>query len=52
MRRPKGIKTKNRSPNDLRSPPKGKVMVRHSGTRHLLSGKSASAAAVLENGRN
>ncbi|MBL9175836.1 MAG: 50S ribosomal protein L35 [Verrucomicrobiales bacterium] len=41
MRRPKGIKTKKSVSKRFKITAKGKVMARHSGTRHLLSGKSA-----------
>jgi large subunit ribosomal protein L35 len=41
MRRPKGIKTKKSVSKRFKITGTGKVMARHSGMRHLLSGKSA-----------
>ncbi len=41
MRRPKGIKTKKSVAKRFKISAKGKVFARHSGMRHLLSGKSA-----------
>lgn len=39
MRRPKGIKTKKSVAKRFKITAKGKVTARHSGMRHLLSGK-------------
>ncbi len=41
MRRPKGIKTKKSVAKRFKISARGKVMSRHSGMRHLLSGKSS-----------
>jgi large subunit ribosomal protein L35 len=41
MRRPKGIKTKKSVAKRFKISAKGKVFARHSGMRHLLSGKSS-----------
>jgi len=41
MRRPKGIKTKKSVAKRFKISATGKVFARHSGMRHLLSGKSA-----------
>ncbi len=41
MRRPKGIKTKKSVAKRFKISARGKVFARHSGLRHLLSGKSA-----------
>ena len=41
MRRPKGIKTKKSVSKRFKITATGKVMARHSGKRHLLSGKSS-----------
>ncbi|HTH49683.1 MAG TPA: 50S ribosomal protein L35 [Candidatus Limnocylindria bacterium] len=42
MRRPKGIKTKKAVIKRFKITASGKVMARHAGMRHLLSGKNAS----------
>ena len=41
MRRPKGIKTQNSVSKRFKITAGGKVMARHSGMRHLLSGKNS-----------
>ncbi len=41
MRRPKGIKTKKSVAKRFKITATGKVLTRHAGKRHLLSGKSA-----------
>ena len=41
MRRPKGIKTKKSVAKRFKITAGGKVMARHSGMRHLLSGKNS-----------
>ncbi|KAB2665835.1 MAG: 50S ribosomal protein L35 [Verrucomicrobia bacterium] len=41
MRRPKGIKTKKSVSKRFKITATGKVMSRHAGKRHLLSGKSS-----------
>jgi large subunit ribosomal protein L35 len=41
MRRPKGIKTKKSVAKRFKISARGKVLARHSGMRHLLSGKSS-----------
>jgi large subunit ribosomal protein L35 len=41
MRRPKGIKTKKSVAKRFKITAGGKVLSRHAGKRHLLSGKSA-----------
>ncbi len=41
MRRPKGIKTKKSVSKRFKITASGKVMARHSGMRHLLSGKNS-----------
>ena len=41
MRRPKGIKTKKSVSKRFKITASGKVMARHSGKRHLLSGKNS-----------
>lgn len=42
MRRPKGIKTKKSVAKRFKITGTGKVMARHSGMRHLLTGKSSN----------
>ena len=42
MRRPKGIKTKKSVSKRFKITAGGKVMARHSGMRHLLSGKNST----------
>ena len=47
MRRPKGIKTKKSVAKRFKITAGGKVLTRHAGKRHLLSGKSAKRRRAL-----
>jgi large subunit ribosomal protein L35 len=47
MRRPKGIKTKKSVSKRFKITATGKVMTRHAGKRHLLSGKSSKRRRAL-----
>ncbi|MFM8420762.1 MAG: 50S ribosomal protein L35 [Verrucomicrobiota bacterium] len=47
MRRPKGIKTKKSVAKRFKITATGKVLTRHAGKRHLLSGKSSKRRRAL-----